>query len=167
MELKIRNMEKNDIISIYNLFKSQGWDKPINILENYFNEQKNNKRKVFIGVIDNEIVGYATLLPNDENGAFKNKNIPIISDFNVFIKYQNKGIGNKILDFIENEVKNYSKEICLGVGLHNGYGKAQRLYFKRGYIPDGSGVWYKDEILKPYTSCINDDELILYLSKKL
>ena len=94
-------------------------------------------------------------------------NIPIIIDFNVFEKFQNNGIGNGILYYIENEVKNYSNKICLGVGIHSGYGKAQRIYAKRNYIPDGSGVWYKDSILTPYTNYINDDDLILYLIKEL
>lgn len=31
--------------------------------------------------------------------------------------------------------------VCIGVGLHAGYGSAQRMYVKRGYIPDGTGVW--------------------------
>ena len=46
-----------------------------------------------------------------------------------------------------------SDTVCLGVGLHSGYGAAQRMYVLRGYVPDGSGV--------------NDDELNLFLSKKL
>ena len=60
-----------------------------------------------------------------------------------------------------------SDTVYLGVGLHSGYGSAQRMYIKRGYIPDGSGVWYKDEVCEPYSQCRNDDDLVLYLSKKL
>ncbi len=48
-----------------------------------------------------------------------------------------------------------------------GYGSAQRMYVKRGYIPDGSGVWYQDKICAPHGDCKNDDDLVLYLSKKL
>jgi len=61
----------------------------------------------------------------------------------------------------------YADTVYLGVGLHSGYGSAQRMYVKRGYIPDGSGVWYGDKICPPYAECKNDDELNLYLSKKL
>ena len=60
-----------------------------------------------------------------------------------------------------------SKIVCIGVGLHAGYGSAQRMYVKRGYIPDGSGVWYRDQICTPYGDCCNDDDLVLYLSKEL
>ena len=35
---------------------------------------------------------------------------------------------------IGNHAAKYSDEITLGVGLHYGYGEAQRLYVKRSYI---------------------------------
>lgn len=57
--------------------------------------------------------------------------------------------------------------VYLGVGLHNGYGSAQRMYIKRGYIPGGSGVWYGDKISPQYADCCHDDDFVLYLSKKL
>ena len=71
------------------------------------------------------------------------------------------------MDVAEQIAGEYSDTVYLGVGLHSGYGSAQRLYIKRGYLPDGSGVWYKDAVCEPYSSCCNDDDLILYLSKKL
>ena len=61
----------------------------------------------------------------------------------------------------------YADHVYLGVGLHSGYGAAQRMYVKRGYIPDGSGVWYGDKVCPQYTPCCNDDDLVLYLSKRL
>lgn len=59
------------------------------------------------------------------------------------------------------------ESVSLVVGLHYGYGSAQRMYIKRGYIPDGSGVWYQGEQLEQYSSCHNDDDLVLYLLKKV
>ncbi|WP_338854963.1 GNAT family N-acetyltransferase [Clostridium perfringens] len=92
--------------------------------------------------------------------------MPTLRDFNVLEKYQNKGIGTALLDKIEDTVKEYSKSICLGVGLHSGYGSAQRMYIKRGYIPDGSGVWYNNMLLEQNAQCRNDDDLVLYLIKE-
>ena len=46
-------------------------------------------------------------------------------------------------------------------------GPAQRIYVKRGYIPDGSGVWYQNKVLDQYAPCVNDDDLLLFLSKSL
>ena len=57
--------------------------------------------------------------------------------------------------------------MTLVVGLHHGYGAAQRLYIKSGFIPDGSGVWYNNQLLAAYAPCENNDGLVLYLSKKV
>ena len=57
-------------------------------------------------------------------------------------------------------------KVQLGVGLHSGYGSAQRIYIKRGYIPDGSGVWYNNEPLAQYADCKNDDELVLFMTER-
>ena len=86
-------------------------------------------------------------------------------DFGVLEKYRKNGIGTRLMDVAEQLARAYGPAVCLGVGLHSGYGGAQRLYAKRGYLPDGSGVWYRDAVCEPYASCRNDDDLILYLSK--
>ena len=54
------------------------------------------------------------------------------------------------MDIAEEIAATYADIVYLGVGLHSGYGSAQRMYVKRGYIPDGSGVWYQDKVCKPY-----------------
>lgn len=71
------------------------------------------------------------------------------------------------MDIAERIAAEYSDIVYLGVGLHSGYGSAQRMYVKRGYIPDGGGVWYGDSVCAPYAECRNDDDLVLYFSKKL
>ncbi len=85
----------------------------------------------------------------------------------MFIRFQRRGIGSRLLEAAEKAAASSGSAVTLGVGLHSGYGPAQRLYVKRGYIPDGSGVWFRDQPLEPYADCRNDDELILYMSKKL
>lgn len=166
MKFKIRNMIKSDIINFNKEFKLQGWEKPISLFERYYEEQEKGSRRVFVACNENNVLGYATLILNDENGPFANMRIPTLRDFNVLEKYQNKGVGTALLDKIEYTVKEYSKSICLGVGLHSGYGSAQRMYIKRGYIPDGSGVWYNNMLLEQNAQCKNDDDLVLYLIKE-
>lgn len=85
----------------------------------------------------------------------------------MFPKYRRRGIGSRILDVAENFASESSRTITLAAGLHAGYGSAQRLYIKRGYVPDGSGVWYRGNKLEPYADCCNDDDLVLYLYKRL
>mgnify|MGYP002508151513 FL=1 len=82
-------------------------------------------------------------------------------------KVRRRGIGGKLMDAAERLAKERSDTVWLGVGLHSGYGSAQRMYVKRGYVPDGSGVWYQDRVCAPYGPCCNDDGLVLYLVKTL
>jgi GNAT superfamily N-acetyltransferase len=160
-------MVKADIVAFPAAFSAENWSKPEKQFELYFVEQQNGTRQVFVAEFNGEVAGYATLLPQAPDGAFKGMNIPEILDFNVLIQFQRRGIGTAIMDAIETEVRGYSDRICLGVGLHRGYGTAQRMYVKRGYVPDGSGVWYGDEVQEPYAACRVDAALVLYLSKDL
>lgn len=113
------------------------------------------------------VAGYINVYPNAQSGAFGGKGLPEIVDFGVLEKYRRRGVGSRLMDAAEAIAARYADTVYLGVGLHSGYGSAQRMYVKRGYVPDGSGVWYRDRICKPYAPCENDDDLVLYLSKRL
>lgn len=165
--LVIRSMVRSDIERFVNNFKEQGWNKSHELFDDYYNNQENNERAVIVAEVNGDAAGYVTLLPYSKYGPFADKNIPEIADFNVLIKYQKRGIGNKIMDIVESLAREKSSYVSIAVGLHSGYGSAQRMYVKRGYIPDGSGVWYKGKQLEQYSKCENDDDLMLYLLKTL
>ena len=92
---------------------------------------------------------------------------PEIVDLTVFFDVHKKGIGNRLLDAAEKEASKISDMVFLAVGVHSGYGPAQRVYVKRGYNFDGSGVWYRGKQLDQYAPCVNDDDLLLFMSKDL
>jgi ribosomal protein S18 acetylase RimI-like enzyme len=160
-------MVKYDIEKFVNGFIKQGWHKSYELFNEYYNQKENNEKLVIVAEVSGDVAGYVILLPYTKVGPFAHRNIPEIVDFNVLIKYQKRGIGNKIMDIAENLAKEKSDYVSLGAGLHSGYGSAQRMYVKRGYIPDGTGVWYKGNQLAPYTICENDDDLVLYFIKSL
>ena len=116
---------------------------------------------------DGNVAGYINIYPDSEWGAFAGRGYPELVDFGVLEKYRRNGIGSKLMDIAEQIALEYADIVYLGVGMHAGYGSAQRMYVKRGYIPDGSGVWYGDEVCEQNADCRNDDDLVLYLSKKL
>lgn len=162
----IRSMKEADIQIISAGFAAQGWEKPVEVLEDYYHAQQNVKNTfVFIAEWDGQVAGYTVLYPEAHSGPYAGKGIPYISDFNVFIACQRRGIGWKIMDAAERKAFEMASSVCLGVGLHYGYGSAQRMYAKRGYIPDGSGVWYMNQRHEQYAPCVNDDDLILYMEK--
>ena len=161
----IREMQESDIKDLSQGFINQGWPGREEILARYFLEQECGEREVLVAEVEGALAGYITILPCAKQGPFA-EIYPELSDFNVFEPFQNQGIGNLLLEEAERRVKFISNKVTLGVGLHSGYGSAQRLYIKRGYIPDGSGVWYRNQPLEMNDTIQNNDDLVLYLSKK-
>ena len=139
----IRKMQESDIQDLSRGFISQGWPSREEILTRYFKEQESGEREVLVAEVEGALAGYITILSCAKQGPFA-EIYPELSDFNVFEPFQNQGIGNLLLEEAEKQVRLISDKVTLGVGLHSGYGPAQRLYIKRGYIPDGTGVWYQN-----------------------
>ena len=162
----IRKMIESDIQYLSQGFINQGWPSREEILTRYFKEQESGEREVLVAEVEGAVAGYITILPCAKQGPFAGM-APELSDFNVFEPFQNQGIGNLLLEEAEKRVRLISDKVTLGVGLHSGYGPAQRLYIKRGYIPDGTGVWYQNHQPAMNAVCEDIGELVLYLSKNL
>lgn len=166
-KILIRDMLQSDGPIIAKGEKEQGWGYNVEKYEMRYRHQTEGKSISLVAEYKGNVAGYINLYPNSEGGAFANQGYPEIIDFGVLEKYRGNGIGNKLMDIAEQIASKYSDVVYLGVGLHSGYGSAQRMYVKRGYIPDGHGVWYRDKVCEQYADCCNDDDLVLYLSKKL
>lgn len=162
----IRKMQTSDVKELSQGFINQGWPGREEILARYFLEQECKEREDLVAEVGGALAGYITILPCAKQGPFA-EIYPELSDFNVFEPFQNQGIGNLLMEEAEKRVKLISDKVTLGVGLHSGYGPAQRLYIKRGYIPDGTGVWYQNYQPAMNAVCEDIGELVLYLSKNL
>ena len=165
--IRIRSMIPEDAKTLYDTYLSYGWHPQLETYERYYREQQEGARRVFIAEFQGSVKGQCTLILDPTEGPWGGKGIPEIVDLTVFFDVHGKGIGTKLLDAAENEAARIADRVYLAVGVHSGYGAAQRIYVKRGYIPDGSGVWYKGKVLDQYAPCVNDDSLLLYLSKRL
>lgn len=122
---------------------------------------------VIVAELDGQPVGYLSVYHKPIDGPYKDKPYCEIVDFNVLVKARTRGIGTKLMELGEALAAKQADTVCLGVGLHSGYGAAQRLYVKRGYVPDGSGAWFGDKPAEPYQTYAVDDDLVIYMSKKL
>ena len=165
--IRIRDMVQSDAQMITSAEIAQGWQQTIEKYEMRLRHQAEGKSIALAAEYRGATAGYVSLYPNSGNGPFAEQGYPEIVDFGVLEKYRKNGVGTKLMDIVEQIASDYSDTVYLSVGLHSGYGSAQRLYVKRGYLPDGSGVWYRDEICPQGADCRNDDDLVLYLSKAL
>ena len=146
----------------------QGWHSTPDKLLGRMRDRRGGRCIPLVAELDGVPAGYVNVYPDGgQRNPFEGRGIPEIVDFAVLEKFRRRGVGSALMDEAERIAGEYSDTVFLGVGLHAGYGSAQRMYAKRGYVPDGSGVWYCGRVCEPYSSCENGDDLILYLSKKL
>ena len=71
------------------------------------------------------------------------------------------------MDEAEARVALRSHVVGIGVGMYPDYGPAQRMYVKRGYVPDGRGLCYDGTPVAPMAQVRNDDSLNLLFTKRL
>ena len=162
----IRRMCESDCSAMARGFLQQGWNKEETQMREYLYRQEQGLHIVLVAECCGEPAGYLLIRSHALEGPFAGKDIPELADFNVLQKYQRRGIGRALLDKAE-QMCQAAGRVSLAVGLHSGYGRAQRLYVQRGYLPDGSGVCYRVKNLEEYAVCCNDDDLVLYMSKNL
>lgn len=132
-----------------------------------FDENMTKERVTFVAYLDDEVVGYVNIIFKSAYPYFNQRNIPEINDLYVVPAYRKNGIGKLLIDECEKYASGAYEYIGLGVGLYKDYGSAQRLYIKNWYIFDGNGLMYNNVSVDPGTKVHVDDELLLYLHKRI
>jgi GNAT superfamily N-acetyltransferase len=165
--VQIRLLAVNDPETISVAFKNIGWGKPAAQYQQYLAEQAAGTRICLVATVAQEFAGYVTVNWTPTYAPFLELNIPEIQDLNVLPAFRRRGIGTLLLDRAEHEIASRSSIAGIGVGLHPGYNQAHRLYAKRGYVPDGRGVTYRDRYVQEGMQVVLDDDLVLHLTKYL
>jgi GNAT superfamily N-acetyltransferase len=134
----------------------------------YLAEHEAGERVVFVVPEDGAIVGYASLIWRPHYPPFADDDVPEISDMVVAEPRRGHGLGSAMITACEARARAAGKRaIGIGFALYADYGRAQRLYVRRGFVPDGRGVSYAAEPAiagQPYRL---DDDLVLFLTKPL
>ena len=163
----VRPMEYLDTEALAQGEREQGWSGSEEKLQSRWADLQAGKAVGLVVEYEGVPAGYIFVYPEGLGGPFGGRGIPEIVDFNVLERYRRRGIGTALMDAAERTAAGYGDRVYLAVGLHSGYGSAQRMYVSRGYVPDGSGVWYGGAVCPAYGECRNDDDLVLYFSKPL
>ncbi len=165
--LHLRSLDGTDPDVMARAFSCIGWIKPASLFRRYLTEQATGTRSCWVANLNNAFAGYVTINRQPTYPGFGQQRIPEIQDLNVLPSFRKKGVGTALLDHAEAQIASRSNVVGIGVGLHPGYNDAQRLYGKRGYIPDGLGITYKDRYLGEGDQVTLDDDLLLHLIKRI
>ena len=106
------------------------------------------KKQMYAGILKNEIVSLFVLNKEFDKEylkaqwEYKNNNFIILHRICVRVKYQNKGIGTKTMEMIEEKMKDEKlKSIRLDAFSKNPY--SLKMYNKLGYKKVGEANWRK------------------------
>ena len=167
LDIKIRFLQEDDIEPIATAFHKIGWNKPASQYQRYLLEQEKESRKVLVAFDGDAFAGYLTIVWRPDYQPFQSEGIPEIRDFNVLPQVRRRGIGTQLMDRAEQMIAQRSSLAGIGVGMDGDYGAAQRLYVMRGYIPDGRGLAYKNQLVKYGEQITVDDDLVLHFVKRV
>jgi ribosomal protein S18 acetylase RimI-like enzyme len=167
MSLTIKNLKSQDCSVIAEAFTQQGWLKSVEKFERLLDEAADGLRKVLVAELDAEFAGFLNIVWRSLYPPFRDRSIPEITDLNVLIKYRKLGVATRLMDEAESLISHRSETAGIRVGLTADYGSAQRLYVRRGYVPDGFGISYDREPLQYGDTATVDDELTLGFTKRV
>ncbi|QQG37113.1 MAG: GNAT family N-acetyltransferase [Micavibrio aeruginosavorus] len=136
--------------------------------EKCLQEQEEGRRLIFLAWVEENPAGYVFLNRRPRYQPFRRLDIPEIQDLYVAPPYRRQGIGEALVKACERQVlKEGCAQIGIAVGLHAGFGAAQRLYVRLGYMPDGGGVTYDREPVRTGEMRPVDDDLTLMLVRDM
>ena len=166
-QVEIRPLREDDPPIIAAACQREGWGKTEAQYRRYLRQQADGHRSCLVATVDAEFAGYVTVNWRPSYPGSVQSKIPEIQDLNVLPQFRRRGIGSRLLDEAEALVASRFDWVAIGVGLHPGYNGAQRLYVKRGYVPDGRGVTYRDRYVEEGATIKLDDDFVLHFTKRL
>ncbi|HEY3289555.1 MAG TPA: GNAT family N-acetyltransferase, partial [Anaerolineae bacterium] len=111
------------------------------------------------------LLGYLKVVWQPGYLPFREQGIPEVQDLNVMPHAKRHGVASRLMDRAEALIATRSAIAGIGVGLHPGYGPAQRMYVLRGYVPDGLPLTYNGTAVSERQTVVLDDDLVLHLTK--
>ena len=136
--------------------------------ERCFAEQDQGKRDILLAFYKGRLAGYAFLNMNPRYQPFRRLNIPEIQDLYVSPDVRRQGMGEALVNECERRAREAGHtQIGIAVGLHAGFGAAQRIYVRLGYVPDGAGIMHDREAVRVGEMRTIDDDLTLMMIKDI
>ena len=166
-KLQINLLDEKEIHSNIDLFAEHVYVGDVEQATEHFDEGLNGQSNTFVAYVENSFAGYITIRWEPHNEYFREQNIPFIHHLEVKPNYQGQGIASQLMDAAEALIKTRANYAGICVGLFGAYGAAQRLYIKRGYVPDGRGLCQGHRPVQEGETLIIDHDLVFWLVKTL
>jgi GNAT superfamily N-acetyltransferase len=121
-----------------------------------------------VAVRGRQVIGIVSILWVSNYAAFAERRIPLVHQLAVAGPFRRQGVGMRLMQAAEDLARDRgATELGVTVGLFDAYGPAQRLYARRGYLPDGRGACRGQRPLRKGMQVIIDDDLIIWLTTDL
>lgn len=166
MSVTIKLLDAETIPRIVAAFQNSEWKTPESHYWNILAAQVRGERIFLVAFSGNDVTGFVNIKWKSDYPPFAEKDIPEINDLRVLREFRRHGIATALMDEVEKRIFKRSQVVGLGVGLYADYGAAQQMYIRRGYLPDGRGLTYKNIPVAPGHEVIVDDDLVLFFTKK-
>ena len=167
--IQIRPADDHDIPALYRFADDMAARHEPQYFERCLAEQAEGRRLVLLASAAGVgLSGYVQLNWQPLYAPFRRLGLPEIQDLNVHPRQRRQGIGARLIAACEEAARQAGKsDIGIGVGLHAGFGAAQRLYVRAGYMPDGLGLVHDDMPVRAGESRIVDNLLSIKLTKQI
>ncbi|GHO46042.1 GNAT family N-acetyltransferase [Ktedonospora formicarum] len=165
--IHIERVAPTELVKVIQLFSEQVYPVHPEEAHLHFAGHEQGQADTFLAWNAESLAGYLTIRWQSNYPQFRQQNIPLIHHLGVFPQFQRQGIASQLMDAAEQLISTRATQAGITVGLFDEYGPAQRLYAKRGYIPDGRGACQGQHPLKQGEAVTVDHDLILWLAKDL
>ena len=165
MRIAVRTFRPGDVDLLAAAFET--WPKSRELFVDYADRVAAGSIDLLVGEVDGSLAGYLLILWRSSYPPFAASGIPEIADFNVLPWARRRGVGGALMDEAERRAGRRSALVGIGVGLYVDYGSAQRMYVRRGYLPDGAGVVIDGASARPGSMVRLDDSPALMFTKRL
>jgi GNAT superfamily N-acetyltransferase len=121
-----------------------------------------------IATSGSDAVGYLAIVWEPSYTGFQSRGIPLVHQIAVGGPWRRRGVATLLMDAAETVARDRgTSTLGIAVGLFDEYGPAQRMYARRGFIPDGRGACQGQRPLSKGMQVTMDHDLIIGLTKDL
>jgi GNAT superfamily N-acetyltransferase len=167
--LQMREADRQDIPILWGMIHMLGAAKDTGYFEQVLERQEKGDLVLWIAQEEGGgAVGYGILNWQPKYNLYRKLDIPEVQDLNILPAHRRNGYAGQLIQHCEALARQRGKtHMGIAVSVHGSFGPAQRLYFKLGYEPDGTGVTYDRAPVDFAAFKPVDDQLCMMLVKAL